>query len=272
MAEREYGPVVGSNQSIGAFWQRIETFFHEYKDFHSTRNKKSLQGRWTFINGMVQRFCGHYAKAVRNRRSGMTEPDTIAAACQMFQSVEKKEFTLLPCWVELRHHPKWQPEASRKMQKTSAVGSPASMQHVESCPGVNEPDGAAAGPSSGGTRPKRPPGHNRSKEVACGSSSSNSASGPMIEIFDRQIAMKEKVEKERAERFAKMMRIEQQRLRLEEERVQLEKVNEEREKVKEEREIMNMDLSQMDEDQQAYYKSLRQSTIAARHAASSPSG
>ena len=63
----------------------------------------------------------------------------------------------------------------------------------------------------------------------------------MIEIFDHQITMKEKVEKERAERFAKMLRIEQQRLRLEEERVQLEKV-------KEEREIMNMDLSHIDED------------------------
>ena len=70
-------PVVGSNQSIGAFWQRIETFFHEHKDFRSTRNKKSLQGGWTFINGMVQRFCGHYAKALRNRRSGTTEPDTV---------------------------------------------------------------------------------------------------------------------------------------------------------------------------------------------------
>ena len=84
--------------------------------------------------------------------------------------------------------------------------------------------------------------------------------------------MKEKVEKERAERFSDIMRIEQQRLRLEEERAQLEKVKEEREKVKEEREIMNMDLSQMDEDQQAYYKSLRQSIIAAHRAASGPSG
>jgi hypothetical protein len=82
------------------------------------------------------------------------------------------------------------------------------------------------------------------------------ASTPVIEMFDKQIAMKEKLEKERAERFAKMLRIEQQRLRLEE-RVQLEKVKEVREKIKEEREIMNMDISQMDEDQQAYYKSLR---------------
>ena len=82
-------------------------------------------------------------------------------------------------------------------------------------------------------------------------------------MFDRQIAMKEKLEKERAERFAEMLRIEQQRLRLEKERVQLENV-------KEEREIMNMDISQMDEDQQAYYKSLRQRIIAAHRAASAP--
>ncbi|XP_062197337.1 uncharacterized protein LOC133900239 [Phragmites australis] len=230
--------VVGTNQSIRAFWQRIETFFHEHKHFHSTYNKKSLQGR-------LQRHvrCSNPWK----RRS---------SRCY---------------WVELRHHPKWQSEASLKKQKTSDVGSLASTQHVESCPRVNEPDGAAVGPSSGGPRPKWPPGRNHSKEVARGSSSSNLAFGPMIEIFDRQIAMKEKVEKERAERFAEMMRIEQQRLRLEEERVQLEKVKEEREKVKEEREIMNMDLSQMDEDQQAYYKILRQSIIAACRATSGPS-
>ena len=70
-------PVVGTNQSMGAFWQRIETFYHEHKEFPTTRNKKSLQGRWTFVNGMVQRFCGHYAKALRTRRSGMTEADTV---------------------------------------------------------------------------------------------------------------------------------------------------------------------------------------------------
>ncbi|XP_062232851.1 uncharacterized protein LOC133930193 [Phragmites australis] len=184
---------------------------------------------------MVQRFYGHYARAVRNRRSGTTEPDT------MFQATENKEFTLLPCWVELWHHPKWKSETSRKKQKTFTAGSPASMQHVESSPGVNVPEGVAAGPSSAGPRLKWPPGRNCSKEVARGSSSLNSASGPMIEIFDCQLVMKEKVEKDRAERFAKMMRIEQQRLRLEEERVQLENV-------KEEREIMNMNLSQMDED------------------------
>ena len=71
-------PVVGTNQSMGAFWQRIESIFHEHKDFPSTQNKKFLQGRWTFVNGMVQRFCGHYAKALRNRRSEMTEADTVS--------------------------------------------------------------------------------------------------------------------------------------------------------------------------------------------------
>jgi hypothetical protein len=70
-------PVVGSNQSLGAFWQRIESYFHEHKDFPSTRNKKSLQGRWAFINGMVQKFCGHYARAMRSRRSGTTEGETV---------------------------------------------------------------------------------------------------------------------------------------------------------------------------------------------------
>ena len=70
-------PVVGSNQSLDAFWQRIESYFHENKDFPSTRNKKSLQGRWTFINSMVQKFCGHYFRVMRARRSGTTEGEMV---------------------------------------------------------------------------------------------------------------------------------------------------------------------------------------------------
>ncbi|XP_062217738.1 glutathione S-transferase T3-like [Phragmites australis] len=251
-------PVVGSNQSLGDFWQRIETYFHDNKYFPSTRNKKSLQERWTFINCLVQKFCGHYARALRSRRSGTTEGET---ACKMFQAVEHKEFTLLPCWRELRHHPKWQSESSHKKQKTAAAGSPASTQHVESYPGAEARDTPALIVSP---RPKRPPGRTGSKEVAHGSSSSNSASAPMKEIFDRQFSLKERIEKDRVERFAEMMNMECQRLRLEEEHMQMEKV-------KEEMLIMNMDLSQMDEDQKAYYKSLRPSIIAARRATSGPS-
>ncbi|XP_062203837.1 uncharacterized protein LOC133906073 [Phragmites australis] len=257
-------PVVGTNQSMGAFWQRIESFYHEHKDFPSTRNKKSLQGRWTFVNGMVQRFCGHYAKALRNRRSGMTEADTIVAACKMFQAAEKREFTLMPCWVELRHHPKWQTESSRKKQKTGAERTPVSTQEGESSPGCNEGEVATATHTSGSSQQNRPAGRNKAKDLARGSSSSTSVTKPVLEMFDRQIAVKEKLEKERADRFAEMLRIKQQRLRLEEERVLLEKVKEERQKIREEREIMSMDISQMDEDQQAYYRSLRRSIIAAR--------
>ncbi|XP_062181965.1 glutathione S-transferase T3-like [Phragmites australis] len=257
-------PVVGSNQSLGAFWQRIESYFHENKDFPSTRNKKSLQGRWTFINDMVQKLCGHYARTMSSRRSGTTEGETIVEACKMFQAVEHKEFTFLPCWQELRYHPKWQSESSHKKQKTSGVGSPtspASTQNMQSSPGVDEADAPA---SNATPRPKRPPGRTRSNEVARGSTLSNSASAPMKEIFDQQFSLKEKIEKDRAERFAEMMNVERQRLRLEEERTQMKKV-------KEEMVIMNMDLSQMDEEQKEYYKSLRQSIIAARCASSGPS-
>ena len=180
----------------------------------------------------------------------------------MFQAVEHKEFTLLPCWRELRHHPKWQSEASRKKQKTSSAagdGSPSLTQNMS----PSQPAGIAHETGSeGAVRAKRPVGRTRSKEIGRGSfTASNSASAPMKEVFDRQFSMKEKFEKERAERFAEMMYVERQRLRLDEERMQLEKV-------KEEMRIMNMDLSQMDDDQKEYYKTLRQSIIAARRASS----
>ncbi|XP_062232765.1 uncharacterized protein LOC133930069 [Phragmites australis] len=199
---------------------------------------------------MVQKFCGHYARAVRTKKSGTTEAETVVEACKMFQAAEHKEFTLLPCWRELRNHPKWQSESSRKKQKTAASGSPSSTHQVASSAGMNNPEGADAPPSNCSPRAKRPPGRTRSKEVARGTSSSSSASGPMTELFDRQLAMKEMIEKERAKRFAELMDVERKKLRFEEERMQMEKE-------KEERHIMNMDISQMDEDQQAYYKSLR---------------
>ncbi|XP_062209250.1 glutathione S-transferase T3-like [Phragmites australis] len=274
-------PVVGTNQSLGAFWQRVESFYHENKTFTSTRNRKSLQGRWTFINGMVQKFCGHYARAQRNRRSGTTEAEMVVEACKMFQAAEHKEFTMLPCWRELRDHPKWQVETSRKRQKTSAAASPSSTPNVASFGGLNGAEDVDATTSNAGDRAKRPPGRTRSKE-ARGTSSSSSASAPMTDLFDRQLAMKDKIEKERAERFAELMDVERRRLRLEEERMKMELEKEQQrlrleaermqmEKEKEERNIMSMDLSQMDEDQQAYYKSLRQSIIAARRVTGGPS-
>src|SRR5438128_2428366 len=54
-------PVVRSNQSREAFWKRIEAYYQNNKDFPSTRNKKSMQGRWSTINIMVHKFCGYYA-------------------------------------------------------------------------------------------------------------------------------------------------------------------------------------------------------------------
>ncbi|XP_062213180.1 glutathione S-transferase T3-like [Phragmites australis] len=231
-------PVVGNNQSLGAFWQRIETYFHDNKDFPSTRNKKSLQGRWTFINGMVQKFCTHYARALHSRRSGMIEGESIVEACKMFQAVEHKEFTLLPCWRELRHHPKWQSESSRKKQKTSIAGSPASTQHVESSPEqklgmplLSLPFHVLNGYLTALAR----------RRLMAVLPRQSQLSAPMKEIFDRQFSLKERIEKDRVERFAEMMNVERQRLRFEEERMQMEKVNQKML-------IVNMDHSQMDED------------------------
>ncbi len=70
-------PVVGSNQSHDTFWKRIEAYYHNNKDFPSTRNKKSMQGRWSTINTMVQKFCGYYAQAVRAKKSRTTVEEMV---------------------------------------------------------------------------------------------------------------------------------------------------------------------------------------------------
>ena len=43
----------------------------------------------------------------------------LVEACNKFKANEHKEFSFLHCWRELRHHPKWIDESSRKRQKTT---------------------------------------------------------------------------------------------------------------------------------------------------------
>src|SRR5438105_9597615 len=115
-------------------------------------------------------------------------------ACNKFKAKEQKEFTFLHCWRELRHHPKWIDESSRKRQKTSDNDNRDS-QHCESTPtiNVNSVDGTPG--ISGPSRQARPPGRNRSKQVSRASTDSISTKSPIAELAERQFALKSEVEK-----------------------------------------------------------------------------
>ena len=91
-----------------------------------------------------------------------------------------------------------------------------------------------------------------------------STNSPIAELAERQLQLKAEVEKVRSAQFAEMMAVEREKLKLKQDWMELERL-------KEEKEIMNMDLSNMTEDQQAYYIALRQRILAATRAGAGPS-
>ena len=187
----------------------------------------------------------------------------LVEACNKFKAKEQKEFSFLHCWRELRHHPKWIDESSRKRQKTTDRENPGSQQGEQSPPiNADSVDGSPG--SSGPSRQTRPIGRTRAKQMSRASTDSLSTSSPIQELAERQLALKAEVEKVRSAQFAEMMAVEREKLKLKQDRMELERL-------KEEKEIMNMDLSNMTEDQQAYYIALRQRILAATRAGAGPS-
>jgi hypothetical protein len=52
-------PVQGTDQKYQAFWARIHAYFHEHKEFLSTRSSTSLMNRWSTIQQLTNKFCGY---------------------------------------------------------------------------------------------------------------------------------------------------------------------------------------------------------------------
>ncbi|XP_038684894.1 glutathione S-transferase T3-like isoform X2 [Tripterygium wilfordii] len=155
-------PVIGNQQKLGAYWERIEKYFNENKESENIfRTKGSLQHRWDKIQREVNKFCGHYAKIEGRQQSGYTDQDKIMAAQQMFKSIEGHAFHFLHCWHELRHHPKWLMDQSTKKTKNTKNASPQSSPTLS--PNIVNLDEENSVPSTF-VGLERPPGRKAEKE------------------------------------------------------------------------------------------------------------
>ncbi|XP_013617256.1 PREDICTED: glutathione S-transferase T3-like [Brassica oleracea var. oleracea] len=70
-------PVVGNEQRSGAFWNRIAAYFAASPKVAATEHRESThcKQRWHKINDQVNKFCGAFEAATREKTSGQNEND-----------------------------------------------------------------------------------------------------------------------------------------------------------------------------------------------------
>lgn len=102
-------PVVGNEQRAGAFWKRVAAYFAASPKVAGAepREASHCKNQWQKINDQVNKFCGAYDSATREKSSGQNENDVLKLAHEIFYTNHKKKFTLEHAWKELRNDQKW---------------------------------------------------------------------------------------------------------------------------------------------------------------------
>ncbi|KAF5460555.1 hypothetical protein F2P56_020419, partial [Juglans regia] len=103
----------GTDQKSTQMWERITTFYHEYKKPNIVdRSEGSLMNRWSTIQKLTNKFCAYIAQVESLHPSGATEQDKIEKAKMLYKEMVGSNFTMEHCWCLLRHQPKWQQHVS----------------------------------------------------------------------------------------------------------------------------------------------------------------
>ncbi|XP_024004131.1 glutathione S-transferase T3-like [Eutrema salsugineum] len=100
-------PVIGNEQKLGAFWDRIATYYAASHTSGDVRGPGQCKKRWHKINDLVCKFVGAYDTATRAKGSGHNETDVLKQAHAIFYKDHNKKFILEHCWKELRNDQKW---------------------------------------------------------------------------------------------------------------------------------------------------------------------
>jgi hypothetical protein len=100
-------PVVGTDQSAEAMWQRIHKKFSETSN--AIRTARSLKDKFYEVSAACMKFNGCYKFVISKNQSGTNTDDVLAEAQKLFQAREAnhKEFPFVACWEILRQYPKW---------------------------------------------------------------------------------------------------------------------------------------------------------------------
>ncbi|GER33999.1 NAM-like protein [Striga asiatica] len=217
-------PVQGNNQKRTTYWNRIHAYFHENKDFSSSRNANSLMHRWSVIQEHVNKFVGCIAQLEARKQSGTTIEQRLVEAKTLFESQEKKEFKFLHCWSILRD---------------------STSKHVD--------DEEAAGNDD--EVPKRPVGKKRAKE-SLRKGGDRAYNDALASFWAKKQEYEAEKERKKEERYKEAFALEQERIALKKKQVEFNITNKEDK-------IMSMDLTALTYDQQIYFSN-RQKEIAAR--------
>ena len=164
-------PVVANEQRAGAFWKRIAAYFAARPKLAGSEPRESdhCKQRWRKINDQVNKFCGPFEAASREKRSGQNENDVLKLVHEIFYNNHKKKFTLEHAWKELKNDQKWcelttsKTEGSAKRRKLddSAQSSHAFQtttgdeQATNRPPGVKASKGRGKNPQADGTSRRR---------------------------------------------------------------------------------------------------------------------
>ena len=152
-------PVVANEQRAGAFWKRIAAYFAASPKLAGSEPRESdhCKQRWRKINDQVNKFCGAFEAASREKRSGQNENDVLKLAHEIFYNNHKKKFTLEHAWKELKNDQKWcelttsKTEGSAKRRKLddSAQSSHAFQTTTGDEQATNRPPGVKASKGRG---------------------------------------------------------------------------------------------------------------------------
>ena len=102
--------IVSNYQKAGTFWERVGDYFLAAllsRDGRQSSEHLHYKQRWHKINEQTNKFCGAYAAAERQLRSGMNDNDVLKVAHDIFYSDHQTKFTLEHAWCVLRHEQKW---------------------------------------------------------------------------------------------------------------------------------------------------------------------
>ncbi|KAF6138042.1 hypothetical protein GIB67_042947 [Kingdonia uniflora] len=234
------GPVACSNLRGSTFWNQVQAHYAQFKVWDNERSDVSLMHRWSGIQLSVSRFSKIYAQIERRNRNEKAGVDKIVAAKRMYQTVQKKPFTLEHCWYILRGNNKWEEYIKRPTKKFNetlkntigAPSAPAPLGSIDSETG----DSVAAGDLDEKVIIKKPERIIRKKKRE------------YDEIIDKLL--------EQNEAIMEMM------LKKEERATRREVIRDERVQRMEDEKIMRVDLSGMSEIQKDYYANRRADVVA----------
>ncbi|VFQ94078.1 unnamed protein product [Cuscuta campestris] len=219
-------PIIGSEQTKDAMWDRIEEkFFTAMNKDGSYRTRDQLTSKWSHINHKVRKFIGVYEECSRSRRSGTNDANVLRLTTARYQDDGHQGNVPINLWRILSRSPKWQqlnnPDGGSFRKRSSVDETIGSTDQI---PPFNVADSDDEDPIP------RPIGRKKAKSIASGSGGSGSVS----------VSSRDEIGREMVEQLRAFNLREQEKLKLKEKELKLKEQDAEMK-------VMETDLSTLSE-------------------------